>query len=110
MHEAVSQKFQTTLFLVNDTTQYHSAEQFVSDEARGQFLSLCDLKAQGIQKQFTLAAKRELWSITEDEDERILLANEIGTLEKSCLLIEQQLPRYELEIRTLENLQLLKTH
>ena len=49
-------------------------------------------------------------SVTEEEEERLLLANEIVTLEKSCLLIEQQLPRYELEIRTLENLQLLTTH
>ena len=68
------------------------------------------MKAQGQQKEFTLAAKRELWSVTEEEEERLLLANEIVTLEKSCLLIEQQLPRYELEIRTLENLQLLTTH
>ena len=110
VHEAVSQQFQSTLFLVNDTTVYHAAEQFVSERAREQFLAWCDLKAQGQQKQFTLAAKRELWSVTEEEEERLLLANEIVTLEKSCLLIEQQLPRYELEIRTLENLQLLTTH
>ena len=105
--EEAAKQFQTTVFVVNDTTVYHSAEQFVSNEAREQFLSLCDLKAQGLEKQFTLAAKRELWGVTELEQERVLLANEIVMLEKSCLLIDQQLQRYELETRTLENLKLV---
>lgn len=109
IQEVIAQKLQATLFWVNDTIVYHSAEQFVSNEAREQFVALCELKAQGEQKQFTLEAKRELWDIIEDENERQVLGNEIVTLEKSCLLIQQQLMRYELDIRTLENVQLLTT-
>ncbi|HPW89972.1 MAG TPA: tetratricopeptide repeat protein [Paludibacteraceae bacterium] len=109
IQEVIAQKLQATLFWVNDTIVYHSAEQFVSNEAREQFVALCELKAQGEQKQFTLEAKRELWDIIEDENERQVFGNEIVTLEKSCLLIQQQLMRYELDIRTLENVQLLTT-
>jgi len=105
--EATQKQSKETVFIVNDTTIYTSVQQFVSDEARQQFLSLCDLEAQGAQKQFTLGAKRELWGITELEQERQLLANEILMLEKSCLIIEGQIQRYENETRTLENLKLL---
>ena len=107
IQEATKKQSKETVFVVNDTTIYTSVQQFVSDEARQEFLSLCDLEAQGAQKQFTLGAKRELWGITELEQERQLLTNEILMLEKSCLIIEEQIQRYENETRTLENLKLV---
>ncbi len=106
IHEIAKKQLETTIFVVNDTITYTSDDQFVSDEARERFYSWRDLKMQGNQKLFTLGAKRELWDVTEQEEERLLLTNEILMLEKSCLFIEQQIRHYEFEIRTLENLNL----
>ncbi len=95
-------------FIVNDTTIYKSEKEFKNEDARKKFVSLRELKIQLEQKKFTLQAKRELWAISETEHERTHLANEILALEKSILLITQQIERYENEIRETENDTLLE--
>ncbi|MGN0187838.1 MAG: tetratricopeptide repeat protein [Paludibacteraceae bacterium] len=94
---------QAEQFMVNDTTIYYSENDFKSDDARKKFVTLCALQMQLAQKRFTLQAKRELWAITESDDERTRLANDILTLEKNVIITEQQIRRYEQEIRLFEN-------
>ncbi|MGM9746590.1 MAG: tetratricopeptide repeat protein [Paludibacteraceae bacterium] len=90
-------------FIVNDTTIYSSENDFKNTEARKKFVTLCALQMQLAQKRFTLQAKRELWAITDVGDERTRLSNDILTLEKTIIITEQQIRRYEQEIRLCEN-------
>lgn len=97
------QTTQNKQFIVNDTTIYSSENDFKNAEARKKFVTLCALQMQLAQKRFTLQAKRELWAITDVGDERTRLANDILTLEKTIIITEQQIRRYEQEIRLCEN-------
>lgn len=97
------QTTQDKQFIVNDTTIYSSENDFKNAEARKKFVTLCALQMQLAQKRFTLQAKRELWAITDVGDERTRLANDILTLEKTIIITEQQIRRYEQEIRLCEN-------
>lgn len=97
------QTTQDKQFIVNDTTIYSSENDFKNAEARKKFVTLCALQMQLAQKRFTLQAKRELWAITDVSDERTRLANDILTLEKTIIITEQQIRRYEQEIRLCEN-------
>lgn len=97
---------QLVAFVVNDSVVYYSDNQFLSDEARAKFLSLCDLKSLAAQKTFMLDATRDVWEIAETETDRLRLANEIMSMEQSLLLIEQQIKRYEEEVRSLEIIKL----
>lgn len=97
------QTTQDKQFIVNDTTIYSSENDFKNAEARKKFGTLCTLQMQLAQKRFTLQAKRELWAISDIGDERTRLANDILTLEKTIIITEQQIRRYEQEIRLCEN-------
>lgn len=97
------QTTQDKQFIVNDTTIYSSENDFKNAEARKKFVTLCALQMQLAQKRFTLQAKRELWAISDVGDERTRLANDILTLEKTIIITEQQIRRYEQEIRLCEN-------
>ncbi len=104
--DSISHKMPRTVgtqFVVNDTTIYSSASDFVSDEARADYTQLQAMRLRLAQMQFTLQAKRELWQLSDTEAERNDLAAEIIATERNMQMTRMAIRECEKRIRNEEN-------
>jgi hypothetical protein len=90
-------------FRINDTLVYTNYDQFLSDAARGEFKrgQSIDMKKDSLEQ--LMKNKRERYAQSYDQDELNQLMNEILELEKTVYGHNDQIKRYYIRARQLEN-------